>query len=295
MQVKNYMYGLSSLVCYSFFGLLTKSLYNYNIDEFVMLFYICLFSFLYFSVSSLVQNKFDIKNTFKASKRDALLSFFNSGFLAIFIPCATSVISLKYIDTGVQRAIVFSSAIYIIIIEFMLFNRKINKSTLIYSIGMVGSLLLISGNIKLTNGFSQSLFGISMAFVSAIAYAVYSVIAERHRVQIKDLVLWVYAYLFAIVCSFICIISTGKLSELNIFYNSRVVIEVALSAVICTGLAEDFMLKSIKTVGGVKTNAILALVPVSTLIVGFLFLNETITLWQLIGFFILIISTIKIK
>jgi drug/metabolite transporter (DMT)-like permease len=55
------------------------------------------------------------------------------------------------------------------------------------------------------------------------------------------------------------------------------------------------MLKSIKTIGGVKTNAILAIVPVSTLIIGFFCLGETITIWQFVGFVILLITTIKIK
>ena len=92
-----------------------------------------------------------------------------------------------------------------------------------------------------------------------------------------------------------CVIIVGKLDQMNIFYNKMVTIEIILSSVICSGLAGDFMLRSIKNIGSVKTNAILAVVPVSTLIIGFFCLGETITLWQCLGFVILVITTIKIK
>lgn len=294
-MTSGYVFGFLSLICSSFFGVLTKNLYSYDVNELIILFYIAVFSFLYFFSKSLLQNKFSLKNTFKASKHDILFAILNHGFLAIFVPCITSIISLKYIDTGIQRAIVYSSAIYIIIIEFLFLHRKFDLKTLFYSFGIIISLFLVIGNIKFNGNFNKNLMGIFLAFLSAITYAVYSIIAERNKLKIKDGTLWIYTYLFTILCSFICIVLKDEIGELNIFHNSKIIMEVILSAIICTGLSEDFLLKSIKSIGSVKANAIIALIPVTTLIIGNIFLNETITLWQFVGFVVLVISSIKIK
>lgn len=294
MMVK-YLPGLASLFCYSIFGLITKDLYKYNIDGYVMFFYISVFSFLYFLSNALVQNKFDLVKTLKADKKDILSSMLNVGFLGIFVCDITSILSFKYIDTGVQRAVTFSSAVYMIIMEVLFYKRKIDTQTLVLSIGMIISLLLIAGNINFHSGFKYSLLGLFFAFISAFSYAIYSLIIDKNPIKISNAKVWVYAYIMSIICSFICVVLTGKLDQMNIFYNKTVVIEIILSSIICSGLAGDFMLRSIKSIGGVKTNAILAIVPVSTLIIGFFCLGETITMWQFFGFVILVITTIKIK
>lgn len=294
MMIK-YLPGLASLFCYSIFGLITKDLYKYSIDGHVMFFYISIFSFLYFLSNALIQNKFNLVETFKADKKDILLSILCVGLLGIFVCDITSILSFKYIDTGVQRAVTFSSAVYIIMMEVLFYKRKIDTPTLVLSIGMIISLLLIAGNINFSSGLKYSLLGLLFAFISAFSYAIYSLIIEKHPVKISNAKVWTYAYIMSIICSFICIVLTGKLDQMDVFHNKTVIIEIILSSIICSGLAGDFMLRSIKSIGGVKTNAILATVPISTLVIGFFCLGETITMWQFLGFVMLIITTIKIK
>lgn len=294
-MITKYTYGLISLICYSLFGLLAKDLYKYNINEYVMFFYTSLFSLIYFFVSSLIQNNFSINKVMKINKHDLMLSLFNVGFLGTFICGIASIISVKYIDTGIQRAIVFSSAVYIIIIEAIFYKRKLKLSTIIYSLCLIVGLLLIAGNINFGNNITNIITGIFMAFISAFTYAIYSMIAEKHTTKAKNTTVWIYAYILSAILTLIVIALDNKLGNLNIFDNFSILVKVMLLAVVCVGLSEYFMLKSIQVIGSVKTNIVSALVPPTTFIIGFLFLGERMTFIQFVGFVMLVISSIKIK
>lgn len=285
-----YTYACLTTFLLGIYGLFVKNLYTYQLSEEIIFFSLSFFALLINLVILFTKNKAPI-NELKIDKKNLLLAVFNGGGLCLFLTGLFSLVAFKYIDNGIQRAIVYSSPIYIILIQKLFFHKKINIYEIASSFLIIVGLFCIIKKININNN-TNILLGVLLATLSCLCFSIYSVISENIQKTIKDEVYWIYAYLTACILTMFLLFFKNQMGDFSHLLNYKLSFNLAICSIFCCFLPYSVFLKSINIIGATKANIILALAPIIALISGILFLKESVTIIQLFGFIFIIIASI---
>lgn len=258
---------------YSFVGYLGFVIINYGYSLSQMLFW-------RFLLASLIIYLFMIakKEKLTLSKNVIISSLFYC--LSAWIYFA----SASYIGTGIAMVIFFIYPLIVALINIIIFKHKFNIIYLIsFALLTVGLALLLE-----KNEFTKDLTGISLAILSAFIYALYIQWSQK-KTSSKALN---GSFLVCLGSSIISGIYSLLSEPLIIPYSLPELKEFFLIAMFCTVVPIFFLLESLKYISAAKASLLSVLEPVCVVIIGVLFLNETISLTQLIGVVSILSSTI---
>lgn len=285
-----YTYACLTTFLLGVYGLFVKNLYNNDLSGEIIFFSLSFFALLINIIVLFIKNKAPISEL-KIDNKNLLLAVFNGGCLWLFLTVLFSLIAFKYIDNGIQRAIVYSSPIYIILIQKLFFHKKINIYETISAFLIIVGLCFIIKKININNN-TNILLGIIFANLAAFCSSFYSVISENIQKTIKDEVYWIYAYSTACILTIVLLAFKNQMSDFSHLLNYKVIFSLLFCSIIGSFLPFKLFLKAIATLGATKANIILALTPIIALISGIVFLKESITIIQLFGFIFIIIASI---
>ncbi len=223
----------------------------------------------------------------KLSYRDLLKSFL---LCAVFYSSSTAFyfLSSTYIGTGLAMVIFFIFPLFVILLSWMFYNQKISTVYYIAIALILIGLVLLSHNTEI----ALDAIGILFAIFSAVLYAVYIVASKKQAGQLNPLLL---TLMVCYSCSLVFFTA-------SIFHGSFVVPQALYVwghimglAVICTALPILFTLYGLKYISAAKTSILSALEPVIVVIIGVLFLEEAITLKQVLGIVIILAAAILVQ
>lgn len=216
-------------------------------------------------------------------KRDllsvVLTSIFGSGLTIIILNE-----SYNYVDTGIATSLHFLYPLFVAILCCFFYGEKIKKKQIIsLSFALVGIICFMSKG----NG---SLFGYFLAIASGLTYAFYLVKMDKTGlVKMNALKLSFYLALFTTIEIFI----------INLFMQDVVfkldAIAYGLLSVLALSssfLATVLLQKGVLLLGSTRASFICLLEPVTSMIVGILWLNEAFTFNKGLGGLAIIISLI---
>lgn len=283
------IYALLTSFLFSTIGVLTHYLYNYDISANVSFFSSSLISciFLFFVLLIKYKNFSFLKlNT----KKDIVATAIYAGLFCLFAANILVLLSLKFIDSGMQRLLTSSNPIFIILINFLFLKQKISKNSLITIALMLTGLFLIVGNVELSG--DNVVRGLIYALSAGIFVAVYSVLAEKENNISDGLVYWFYGFLFSTIYSIINLFIQGE--SINILFLPDIKFHLLLLSLALLNFTFPyiFFLKSISTIGAEKTGIVTSSTIVMSMFFAYFVLNENITFTQFIGIIFVVAASV---
>lgn len=275
---KGYIYTALSAIIFGLMPLLTKIIIARGATSltipFFRVFYVTIVLFFVLKIK---------KIDFHLEKRDLLsvilTSIFGSGLTIIILNE-----SYNYVDTGIATSLHFLYPLFVAILCCFFYGEKIKKKQIIsLSFALVGIICFMSKG----NG---SLFGYLLAIASGLTYAFYLVKMDKSGlVKMNALKLSFYLALF----------TTIEIFTMNLYMQEVVFKMDALSyglllvlALSSSFLATVLLQKGVLLLRSTRASFICLLEPVTSMIVGILWLNEALTLNKGLGGLAIIISLI---
>lgn len=275
---KGYIYTALSAIIFGLMPLLTKIIIARGTTSltipFFRVFYVTIVLFLVLKIK---------KIDFHLEKRDLLsvmlTSIFGSGLTIIILNE-----SYNYVDTGIATSLHFLYPLFVAILCCFFYGEKIKKKQIIsLSFALVGIICFMSKG----NG---SLFGYFLAIASGLTYAFYLVKMDKTGlVKMNALKLSFYLALF----------TTIEIFTMNLFMQDVVfkMDAIAYGLLLVLALSSSFLAtvllqKGVLLLGSTRASFICLLEPVTSMIVGILWLNEALTFNKGLGGLAIIISLI---
>ena len=275
---KGYIYTALSAIIFGLMPLLTKIIIARGAPSltipFFRVFYVTIVLFFVLKIK-----KIDLH----LEKRDLLsailTSIFGSGLTIIILNE-----SYNHVDTGIATSLHFLYPLFVAILCCFFYGEKIKKKQILsLSFALVGIICFMSKG----NG---SLFGYFLAIASGLTYAFYLVKMDKSGlVKMNALKLSFYLALF----------TTIEIFTMNLFMQDVVFKMDALSyglllvlALSSSFLATVLLQKGVLLLGSTRASFICLLEPVTSMIVGILWLNEALTCNKGLGGLAIIISLI---
>lgn len=275
---KGYIYTALSAIIFGLMPLLTKIIIARGATSltipFFRVFYVTIVLFFVLKIK---------KIDFHLEKRDLLsvmlTSIFGSGLTIIILNE-----SYNYVDTGIATSLHFLYPLFVAILCCFFYGEKIKKKQIIsLSFALVGIICFMSKG----NG---SLFGYLLAIASGFTYAFYLVKMDKTGlVKMNALKLSFYLALFTTIEIFVINLLVQDVVFKMDFVSYGLLLVLALSS---SFFATVLLQKGVLVLGSTRASFICLLEPVTSMIVGILWLNEALTFNKGLGGLAIIISLI---
>lgn len=275
---KGYIYTALSAIIFGLMPLLTKIIIARGATSltiaFFRVFYVTIVLFFVLKIK-----KIDLRLEKRELLSALLTSIFGSGLTIIILNE-----SYNYVDTGIATSLHFLYPLFVAILCCFFYGEKIKKKQIIsLSVALVGIMCFMSKG----NG---SLFGYFLAIASGLTYAFYLVKMDKTGlVKMNALKLSFYLALF----------TTIEIFTINLFVQDVVfkMDAIAYGLLLVLAFSSSFLAtvllqQGVLLLGSTKASFICLLEPVTSMIVGILFLGEALTLNKGLGGLAIIISLI---
>ena len=260
---KGYIYTALSAIIFGLMPLLTKIIIARGATSltiaFFRVFYVTIVLFFVLKIK-----KIDLY----LEKRDLLsailTSIFGSGLTIIILNE-----SYNYVDTGIATSLHFLYPLFVAVLCCFFYGEKIKKKQILsLSFALVGIICFMSKG-------DGSLFGYFLAITSGLTYAFYLVKMDKTGlVKMNALKLSFYLALF----------TTIEIFTMNLFMQDVVfkMDAIAYGLLLVLALSSSFLAtvllqKGVLLLGSTRASFICLLEPVTSMIVGILWLNEALT------------------
>ena len=205
------------------------------------------------------------------------------------VMCILLFVSYGYISSGLASTLHFSYPAAVILLELLIFRKKISKIKLLClifcAIG-IGVFYQPDGNINI--------LGMVLALASGVGYAIYIIVlthGKSSRIPVVKMSAWL-SFLVAVEIAIIMVVLGKVRFEMD---TTAVAISVFMAAMISTSALCAFQVGA--PMCGAQTAALLSTIePVSSILLGVIFLGENMNIRIFIGIcFILLSIVIQIK
>ena len=276
------------IVLFSAKAVMVKLAYEYEVSSIHLLLFRMLFSLPVYIAFILFYKP---KQQDKIKKVDYLwLVFF--GFIGYYLASYFDFLGLQYIKAGLERIILFVYPTLVLIISKIFFKKKISKKQLIaIVITYVGVVVAFWNDIELSE--NNIYLGAFLVFLSALTYASYLVGSGWLIPKFGVVLFTSYAMVVSTICVVIHYLITDRLSIMN--YSSEVYVLGALMAFVSTLIPSFLVSLAIKKMGASSFSIIGSVGPISTIILAYIFLNETVSSLQIFGSIIVISGVVFVS
>lgn len=276
------LYGVLGVVLFSSKAVLVKLAYRYHVDTLDLLLFRMLFSLpFYILILFLIRKK---STETKVLPKDYVWLFL-FGFVGYYLASYFDFLGLNYIKAGLERIILFVYPTIVVFLSWLIFRQKITRvqltAILITYLGVLITFweeLDMSGNKVLMGGF--------LVLLSAITYASYLVGSGWLIPKFGVLRFTCNAMIVSTLCIMVHYSIAGNWTFMD--YPWPVYAYGVAMAIFATLIPSFLVSAAIKRLGASNFSILGSLGPISTILLAFLFLDEKLTLGQLIGMLVVI-------
>ncbi len=296
MRLKNnYVAGASMVlvaaIMFSAKAVFIKLAYRFPVDPITLLTLRMLFAIPFYLAVLFYLNR---KNDMPKLGRQNLLWVIALGVLGYYLASFFDFYGLKFVTASLERLILFIYPTLVVLIGAFVFKRKITlvqiaAILLTYS----GIIIIVLDDLKLGNQ-DNILVGSFFIFLSALTFALYLVGSGEMIPKIGA----VRFTAMGMTVSAICVVSHFLLthSPSGLIGFPFEVYGIALLIAFISTVIPSFMLSAgISKIGSSNASVISAIGPVSTIVLAYFFLGETITYIQMAGTVIVIAAVLMIS
>jgi drug/metabolite transporter (DMT)-like permease len=280
--------GIIGVVLFSSKAVMVKLAYQYNIDALSILLLRMLFPFpFYIAIAYFYRNE---KKDPTHGKDYLWLVFF--GFVGYYLASYFDFVGLTYIKASLERIILFIYPTIVLLFNKWFLKKKItNKQKFAIFITYIGILITFGSEVSVSG--TNTYLGGFFVLLSAITYASYLVGSGWLIPKFGVMRFTTYAMLVSCICVFI---HYGIFSKVDLFNFPWQVYMLGLAIAIFATVIPSFLVSiSIKLIDSSNFAVVAGIGPISTIILAVIFLNESLTLLQIIGTIVVILGILLVS
>ncbi len=267
-----YVYAILGAIAFSGKGILIKLSYLYKVDAMTLIMYRMLFSLPFFLAMAIYAER-------RARRKGHFLTFqdvlgvMGLGFIGYYLSSYLDFLGLQYVSVSLERLILYLNPTMVLLLGWVLYKRQVPFKRFIAMAVSYSGVLLVFGFEMLSAG-PDVVKGSVLVFLSALTYACYLVFSERMLKRMDSLRLVGWASTVACIC---CIAQFFLLRPIEMMQVDTAVLGYSLAnALLCTVAPILFVMRAIERLGPSLTSQIGMIGPMSTVLMGYWFLNEPI-------------------
>ncbi len=292
MKVSNGKYfiiliGILGVVLFSAKAVMVKLAYQYDVSPVNLLMFRMLFSLPFYLIMIFI---YEPDTTQKRTKNDylALVLF---GFLGYYLASFFDFLGLEYIKASIERVILFIYPTIVIILSKLFLKRPISKVQIVAIVlTYIGVVIAFWDDFSVEG--STFLIGATLIFMSALTYASYLVGSDWLIPKFGVITFTSYAMIISCVCVIVHYLIFERTSLFGYHQN---VYWLGLAMAFLSTVIPSFLVSwTIKKIGAPDFSILGSLGPISTIMLASIFLDEKITILQIIGTIIVILGIIII-
>ena len=269
--------ALVGVLAFSVRPILIKLAYAYVTDPVTLIALRMVFSLPFFAAMAFWVRR-DRART-PLTRRDLWAVLF-LGFLGYYLASFLDFLGLQYISAGLGRLVLFLYPTITVLLSALFLGKYVSRRGIVALVVSYAGLALV-----LTQGFAGGnrnlTLGALLVFGSALCYAVYLVSSSQVVTRIGSVRFTAYA---TSVASLLCILQFLLLRPLSALQLPPQVYGLAIAmAVGCTVLPVFVTSEALRRIGANQVAIIGAAGPVTTILLGWLGLEEKMTLLQIAG------------
>ncbi len=269
--------ALVGVVAFSVRPILIKLAYAYVTDPVTLIALRMVFSLPFFVVTAFWVQRDRARAAL--TRRDWWAVFY-LGFLGYYLASFLDFLGLQYISAGLGRLVLFLYPTITVLLSALFLGKYVSRRDVVALLISYAGLALV-----LSQGFAGEnrnlMLGAMLVFGSALCYAGYLVSSSQVVIRIGSMRFTAYA---TSVASLLCILQFLLLRPLSALQLPPQVYGLAIAmAVGCTVLPVFVTSEALRRIGANQVAIIGAAGPVTTLFFGWLGLEETMSLLQLLG------------
>jgi len=286
LQSRKYFMGgvliaLLGAICFSTKAIFVKLAYRDTIVDAISLLALrMVFSLPFFVVSAYASSS---KQTNVKFTPRQWVSVAVIGCLGYYISSLLDFLGLQYVTAGIERLILFIYPTLVMLMSSLIFKERIKPIQWVaLIITYVGLLIAFIGEVDLQSTQSSNfILGSVLIFICAFTYAAYIVGSGRLIPMVGAAKFNSYAMSFASMGVLLHFFLNSDVSLLS--FPPLVYVYSFLMAIVSTVVPSYMVVEGIKRIGSDNTAIVGSIGPVSTLVLAYFFLHETISPFQIVG------------
>lgn len=274
--------GILGVLLFSTKAVFVKLAYEYGIDAVPLLALRMIFSLPFYLIVLLWVGRS------RSTEKMDLLWMFLFGFLGYYLASYLDFQGLKYVKASVERLILFIYPSLILLISFFFLKKKVTRvQILAIAISYVGIAFVFLPELQIGTN-SNVLLGGTLVFLSGLSYASYIVGSGW-------LIPKIGASIFTSYCMIVsCLLVLGHFFIQggvwpDLFHFPKEVYFIALLMAFFSTVVPSYLISfAVKSLGANQFAIFASLGPISTIVLAFFFLGETLSWIQFVGGFTVI-------
>lgn len=269
---------LVSAIAFSAKAIFIKLAYAYSVDAVTLMALRMLIATPFFIVMAVLASQDKTTDTLKMQDWMSIIAL---GLAGMYFSQLFDFLGLEHVSASMERTILFLYPTFVVIITALLAGRAIGKRELIaLALSYVGIILVAVHEISFVNS-ADTFMGAGFVFISAMTYACYLVGSGPaiHKLGMRRFT----GYTMVVSCIAVLTHFSATHSISSLELPMQVYVLGLAMAIVSTVLPMMLLNAGIKKIGGSKASLISGVGPVSTLLLAVIFLNEAITIKQVIG------------
>lgn len=208
------------------------------------------------------------------------------GLLGYYLAAVFDFWGLEYLEASLERIILFIYPSFVVLLNLLIYRISISKTQILaIMITYAGILAIFYHKVQLP-GADSTVKGAMLIVLCALSYAFFVVGSGNLIPKIGSKRFTAIALLISAVMIFI---HSGVSGKMNFWeYDGMVYFIAFLMAVFSTVIPSFLISEAVGRIGANVTSILASIGPVSTIIMGTLFLDETVDRYQIIGTIIVI-------
>ncbi|HKA44396.1 MAG TPA: DMT family transporter [Burkholderiales bacterium] len=281
--------AIGGVVCFSIRPIFIKFAYAYVVDPVTLLALRMIFSLPFFLGAALwvrsgAEHRPLARGDLAAVCALGLLSYYGASFLDF--------LALQYISAGLGRLLLFIYPTIVVVLSALVLGKRVTGREIGALVLTYGGLLLVFAH-SVETGQPGFWLGAMLAFASAVCYALYLVAGSEVVVRAGSVRFTAYAMTAA---SAGCILQFLLLRPLSALDLPPPVYAYAIGmAVVSTAIPVFMTSEALRRVGANTVAIVGALGPVTTIVFGFVGLDESMTPLQLLGSALVLVGVVVIS
>lgn len=290
--VSGILLALLGAVCFSTKAVFVKLAYrDTEVDAISLLALRMIFSLPFFVISAAVSSskQNNVRFTTKQWIQVALV-----GCLGYYISSLLDFLGLQYVTAGIERLILFIYPTLVLLMSAIIFKVKIKPiQWLALTITYSGLFAAFISEVDVQSAQNKNfLLGSLFIFVCAFTYAGYIVSSGRLIPIIGAAKFNSYAMSFASIGVLLHFFITSDVSLFN--FSMPVYVYGFLMAVLSTVIPSYLVVEGIKRIGSDNAAIVGSIGPVSTIVMAYFFLQETVSVLQLVGTVLILVGVLLV-
>ncbi|MGA0560477.1 DMT family transporter [Larkinella sp. VNQ87] len=275
--------------CFALKGVLIKLAYQYAVDSISLLTLRMVFALPFYIVIA-IRLSHQLPPAQLSLQKWLKLAML--GITGYYIASFFNFLGLVYITASLERILLFVYPTFVLLLGTVVFGRRISRlQGVALLLTYAGILLAFVPNIQA--GQHKDVFlGAVWVILSGLVYAVYLVGSDTMIAKVGSQRYTCYAMIAATAVTVVhCAVANG----LDLFRFPAPVYGLALlMAIVVTVIPTFFMAEGIKRIGSGNTSIVASIGPIFTIGLATTFLNETISLFQFLGTFLVLLGVFLI-